>query len=46
MSFQNSYSEDGYYAMIFRSININVVPSFGHIVNVSESDKNKVVFDW
>lgn len=26
-----------------RSININVVPSFGHIVNVAESDKNKLV---
>lgn len=27
----------------FRSININVIPSFGHIVNVSEPDKNKLV---
>jgi hypothetical protein len=26
-----------------RSININVIPSFGHIVNVAEGDKNKVV---
>lgn len=26
-----------------RSININVVPSFGHIVNVAEGDKNKLV---
>jgi len=36
MSFQNTISEDG-------SININVIPSFGHIVNVNETDKNKVV---
>jgi hypothetical protein len=28
---------------MIRSININVIPSFGHIVNVSENDKNKVV---
>jgi hypothetical protein len=32
MSFQNSYGPDG-------SININVVPSFGHIVQVSENHK-------
>lgn len=32
MSFQNSYGPDG-------SININVIPSFGHIVNVPEQTK-------
>lgn len=32
MSFQNSYSPDG-------SININVVPSFGRIVQVPENQK-------
>jgi hypothetical protein len=43
MSFQNSISEDGYYSINLSSININVIPSFGHIVNVSEGDKSKVV---
>jgi len=43
MSFQNSISEDGYIYNNISSININVIPSFGHIVNVSESDKSKVV---
>lgn len=28
---------------IFRSININVIPSFGRIVNVGENDKRTVV---
>lgn len=32
MSFQNSYGPDG-------SININVIPSFGHIVNLPEQQK-------
>jgi len=36
MSFQNSYGPDG-------SININVVPSFGHIINVSEQHKLSTV---
>ena len=27
----------------FSSININVIPSFGHIVNINEVDRNKVV---
>ena len=36
MSFQNQVLPDG-------SININVIPSFGRIVNVVESDKTKVV---
>ena len=36
MSFQNQVLPDG-------SININVIPSFGRIVNVVETDKNKVV---
>lgn len=26
-----------------RSININVIPSFGHIVNVAEPEKDKLV---
>ncbi len=36
MSFQNQVLPDG-------SININVIPSFGRIVNVVETDKNNVV---
>jgi hypothetical protein len=32
MSFQNSYGPDG-------SININVIPSFGHIVQLPEQQK-------
>lgn len=36
MSFQNTVLPDG-------SININVIPSFGKIVNVGEFDKTKVV---
>lgn len=36
MSFQNSYAPDG-------SININVVPSFGHVVVVPESLKYQTV---
>jgi hypothetical protein len=36
MSFQNSVLPDG-------SININVIPSFGRIINCSEVDKQRVV---
>ena len=36
MSFQNSYGPDG-------SININVVPSFGRIVQLPENQKNSTV---
>lgn len=36
MSFQNSYGPDG-------SININVVPSFGRIVNIPEQSKTVTV---
>jgi hypothetical protein len=43
MSFQNNITEDGYSLLLFRSININVIPTFGHIVNVSEQDKNAKV---
>jgi hypothetical protein len=32
MSFQNSYGPDG-------SININVIPSFGHIIQLPEQQK-------
>ena len=47
MSFQNNITEDGYSLLLFRSININVIPTFGHIVNVSEQDKNaKVLPRW
>jgi len=37
MSFQNSYGPDG-------SININVVPSFGRIVQVPEQHKTVTVY--
>lgn len=36
MSFQNSFGPDG-------SININVVPSFGHIVMLPEQQKTVTV---
>jgi hypothetical protein len=36
MSFQNSFGADG-------SININVVPSFGHIVTLPEQQKAATV---
>lgn len=36
MSFQNSYGPDG-------SININVIPSFGRIVQVPENQKGATV---
>lgn len=36
MSFQNSYGPDG-------SININVIPSFGHVVMLPEQEKNMTV---
>ena len=39
MSFQNSYGADG-------SININVVPSFGRIVQVPENQKLTTVFTY
>lgn len=40
MSFQNSFGPDG-------SINISVVPSFGHIVNLPEQQKAMTVhFMW
>jgi hypothetical protein len=31
---------------LLSSISINVIPSFGHIVNVGEGDKNKVVITF
>jgi hypothetical protein len=43
MSFQNTITEDGSFPLYFRSININVIPTFGHIVNASEQDKNAKV---
>ena len=43
MSFQNTITEDGYLSLYLRSININVIPTFGHIANVSEQDKNAKV---
>lgn len=36
MSFQNTVLPDG-------SININVIPSFGRIVNANETDKQRLV---
>ena len=36
MSFQNTVLPDG-------SININVIPSFGRIVNANEADKQRLV---
>lgn len=43
MSFQNTISEDGYCSHYHRSININVIPTFGHIVNVNEPDRQAKV---
>lgn len=43
MSFQNTVGPDGYNLFNFRSININVVPSFGRIVNVIDIEKDSKV---
>ena len=43
MSFQNSFAPDGYSIPLFSTININVIPSFGRIIQLPENQKNITV---